>query len=103
MNENKTTEKQLSYLKLADEVQKIANPYVDQGGLSLSYIYLNYVVGEIPVCMNTFRKMMKEDVSDLPELIKAYKEKITLRYLEQLRRQSQKRAGKTQKRVTRKG
>lgn len=102
MNENKTTEKQLSYLKLAYEVQKIANPYVDQGGLSLSYIYLNYVVEKVPVCMNTFRKMMKEDVSDLPELIKAYKEKITIRYLEQLHRQSQKRAGRSPKKMTKK-
>ncbi|MDE6452007.1 MAG: hypothetical protein K2L23_06945 [Odoribacter sp.] len=102
MNENKTTEKQLSYLKLAYEVQKIANPYVDQGGLSLSYIYLNYVVEKVPVCMNTFRKMMKEDVSDLPELIKAYKEKITIRYLEQLHRQSQKRAGRSPQKMTKK-
>ena len=97
MNENKTTEKQLSYLKLAYEVQKIANPYVEQGGLSLSYIYLNYVVKKVPVCMNTFRKMMKEDVSNFPELVKTYKEKITAQYLEQLRRQSKKRAGKNQK------
>lgn len=75
MDENKTVVKQLSYLKLAYEVQQIANRYVDQGELSLSKIYLNYVVEEVPVCMNTFRKMMKEDVSNFLQLKKAYKEK----------------------------
>lgn len=91
MDENKTVVKQLSYLKLAYEVQQIANRYVDQGELSLSKIYLNYVVEEVPVCMNTFRKIMKEDVSNFLQLKKAYKEKMTMRYLDQLHRQSRKR------------
>lgn len=91
MNENKTTEKQLSYLKLAYDVQQIANRYVKQGGISLSNIYFNHVVEEIPVCMNTFRKMMKEDVSNFPQLAKAYKAKMQMRYLERLNRQSRKR------------
>lgn len=91
MNENKTTEKQLSYLKLAYDVQQIANRYVKQGGISLSNIYFNHVVEEIPVCMNTFRKTMKEDVSNFPQLAKAYKAKMQMRYLERLNRQSRKR------------
>lgn len=91
MNENEAMEKQLSYLKLAYDVQQLANPHVKEGCMSLNRIYFNYVVEKIPVCMNTFRKMMKEDVSDFPRLAKAYKMKIEMGYLERLRKQSRKR------------
>lgn len=78
-------------MKLAYEIQQIAIPYLNQGNMSLSNIYLNHIAREVPICMNTFRKMMKEDVSDFPELAKAYQEKIQARYLERLQRQSRKR------------
>ena len=61
MNEKGITTKQLVYMKLAYEVQQIAMPYVKKGGYSLSTIYLKHVIEKVPVCMNTFRKMMKED------------------------------------------
>ena len=91
MENIKVTNKQLIYKKLAYEVQQIANPYLHQGGVSLSNIYLNHVVGKIPICMNTFRKMMKEDVSDFPQLAQDHKKKVQERYLERLNRQSRKR------------
>lgn len=96
MDESILTEKQLGYLRLAYEVQQIAAPYVNQGGYSLSKIYLNHVVGEIPVCMNTFRKMMKEDVSCFPRLAAAYKKKAHARYLTYLHKQSKKRSKRTE-------
>ena len=82
---------QLIHMKLASEAQQIARPYVKQGGFSLSNIYLNHVAGEVPVCMNTFRKMMKEDVSDYLVLAQAYKEKVSERYFERLRKKRNKR------------
>ena len=83
--------KQLIHLKLAYEAQQIAKPYVKQGVFSLSCIYLNHIAGEVPVCMNTFRKMMKEDVSDYPVLAQAYKEKVAERYFERLKKKRNKR------------
>ena len=40
MNEKKLTEKQLGRLRLAYEVQQIANPYLKQGIYSKTAIYL---------------------------------------------------------------
>lgn len=94
MNENKMTSKTLSYMKLAYEVQKIARPYIKQGGYSLSSIYFNHVIEEVPVCMNTFRKMLKEDVEDFPQLAKAYKEEKQERYLKHLQQLTKKRMEK---------
>ncbi|MDE6451086.1 MAG: hypothetical protein K2L23_02125 [Odoribacter sp.] len=85
------SEKRLIYLKTAYDVQQIAKPYKDKGGMSENYIYFNFVVEKVPVCINTFRKMMKEDVSNLPQLIKAYKRKQQERYRNYLYRQSRKR------------
>ena len=84
MNKRKITSRHLSYLRLAYEVQKITRPYIKKGGMSLTAIYWNYVVEVIPVCINTFRKMMKEDVSNFHELAKAYKEERLKKYLRHL-------------------
>lgn len=94
MDEKNITTKQLIYMKLAFEVQQIAMPYVKQGSSSLSMIYLNHVVEKVPVCMNTFRKMMKEDVTDFPKWAKAYKERRQEHYLKHLKQLSKKRMEK---------
>lgn len=91
MNEKKLTEKQRGHLKLAYEAQQIARPYLKQGGYSLMEIYLNFVVKEVPVCINTFRKMMKEDVSDFPQIAEEYQRKAKERYFTILKNQSRKR------------
>ena len=78
MKEKKLTEKQCGHLKLAYEAQQIARPYLKQGHHSLIEIYLNFVVREIPVCINTFRKMMKEDVSDYPQIAETYQKRKML-------------------------
>lgn len=83
--------KNLSYLKLAYEVHKIADPLVNQGKYSKSDIYFKFVVGEIPVCINIFRKMMKEDVSNYLELASEYKRLVYENYLKQLDNQRRKR------------
>lgn len=90
MYKKKFLEKRLSYLKLAREAQQIAAPYQKQG-ISLSEIYLNHVVKEVPVCMNIFRKMMNEDVSNYLELVKDYALKSREYYLKRLERQREKR------------
>ena len=91
MNEKKLTEKQLGRLRLAYEVQQIANPYLKQGIYSKTAIYLNFVVKEIPICINTFRKMLKEDVSNFPQLAEEYQRLATLQYLNFLDKRRQKR------------
>lgn len=91
MSEKKLSEKQRGYLKLAYEVQEIANPYLKQGGYSLIEIYLNFVVKKVPICINTFRKMMKEDVSHFPEMVEKYQRKAKNQYLTLLQKQSRKR------------
>lgn len=55
----------LSYLMLAQLVQQYAAPHVREGKLSLWQIFINHVHDKVPVTLNTFRKMMKEDISDL--------------------------------------
>lgn len=91
MNEKKLTEKQRGHLKLAYDAQQIAKPYLKQGRHSLVEIYLNFVVKEIPVCINTFRKMMKEDVSDYPQIAEKYQKKAKEQYFALLKNQSRKR------------
>ena len=44
--------------------------------------------------MNTFRKMMKEDVTDFPKWAKAYKERCQEHHLKQLQQLSKKRMKK---------
>ncbi len=91
MNEKKLTEKQRGHLKLAYDAQQIAKPYLKQGRHSLIEIYLNFVVKEIPVCINTFRKMMKEDVSDYPQIAEKYQKRAKEQYFTLLKNQSRKR------------
>lgn len=91
MNEKKLTEKQRGHLKLAYDAQQIAKPYLKQGRHSLIEIYLNFVVKEIPVCINTFRKMMKEDVSDYPQIAEKYQKRAKEQYFALLKNQSRKR------------
>lgn len=66
MNEKKLTEKQLGRLRLAYEVQQIANPYLKQGIYSKTAIYLNFVVKEIPICINTFKKNVERRCFEFP-------------------------------------
>lgn len=94
MNKNIYSEKQLIHLKLAYEVHQIADPLVKLGRHSLSEIYYKFVVREVPVCINTFRKMMKEDVSSYPQLAKDYQERVYDQYLRYLKKQSNKRVKK---------
>ncbi len=91
MKEKKLTEKQRGHLKLAYEAQQIARPYLKQGHHSLIEIYLNFVVREIPVCINTFRKMMKKDVSDYPQIAETYQKRAKEQYFALLKNQSRKR------------
>lgn len=91
MKEKKLTEKQRGHLKLAYEAQQIARPYLKQDHHSLIEIYLNFVVREIPVCINTFRKMMKEDVSDYPQIAETYQKRAKEQYFALLKNQSRKR------------
>ena len=91
MEAKKLSEKQLGHLKLAYEVQQIAKPYLKQGGYSLIEIYLNFVVKQVPICINTFRKMMKEDVSYYPQVVEAYQRKAKNQYLHLLQNQSRRR------------
>lgn len=93
----KLNEKNRGYLKLAYEVQRIAKPYQKEGKYSLTEIYLNFVVIEIPICLNTFRKMMKEDVSNFPDIAKEYQQKVKAQYLIFLKNQSRKRIKRPKK------
>lgn len=99
MGTKRLSEKQRGRMKLAYEVQQIASPYLKQGGYSLIKIYLNYVVKQVPICINTFRKMMKEDVSRYPQIAEEYQQKVRDRYQALLQKQSKKRikTGKEQK------
>ncbi|WP_417013028.1 hypothetical protein [Alistipes sp.] len=66
----------LSYLMLAQLVQQYAAPHVREGKLSLWQIFINHVHDKVPVTLNTFRKMMKEDVSDLDAKIEAQRRRL---------------------------
>ena len=92
----KITEKQRGYLRLAYEVQQIAKPYLDRGGHYLIEIYLNHVVKKVPVSINTFRKMMKEDLTEYPQIVKDYHEKAQNQYFNLLQNQSRRRIKGTQ-------
>ena len=61
----KVTKERLSYLKQAQYVQRLAEPYIRKGKLPLWKIHTKFVIEEAPVSLNTFRKMLKEDVSHL--------------------------------------
>lgn len=65
----KVTKERLSYLKQAQYVQRLAEPYIRKGKLPLWKIHTKFVIEEAPVSLNTFRKMLKEDVSHLNEKI----------------------------------
>jgi len=79
----------LSYLMQAQLVQKIAAPYIREGRLSLWQIFIKYAHDRVPVCYNTFRKMLKEDVANLDERIAAQHRRLEEQHdklLEQKRR-----------------
>lgn len=97
METKRLSEKQRGHMKLAYDVQQIAKPYLQQGGYSLVEIYLNYVVKQVPICINTFRKMMKEDVSHFPQIAKEYQRKVRGQYQLLLQKQSRKRIETKQK------
>ena len=79
----------LSYLMQARLVQEIAAPYIREGRLSLWQIFIKHAYDCVPVCYNTFRKMLKENVSDLDARIAVQHRRLEEqhdRQLEQKRR-----------------
>lgn len=72
----KVTKERLSYLKQAQYVQRLAEPYIRKGKLPLWKIHTKFVIEEAPVSLNTFRKMLKEDVSHLNEKIEIYRKQM---------------------------
>lgn len=84
----KTKPKRLSYLKMSDKVQKTARPLLEKG-LPLWTTYLNHIVENHGISINTFRKMMKEDVADIDAQIAEFRrkqEEMHARELEKRRR-----------------
>ena len=72
----KVTKERLSYLKQAQYVQRRAEPYIRKGTLPLWHIHTTFVIEEAPVSLNTFRKMLKEDVSHLNEKFEIYRKQM---------------------------
>lgn len=82
--------KSLIYQKLAYEVQQICNEQKKKGITSETEIFFNSVMEVVPVCLDTYRKMLKEDLSDLPQLAKEYRDRKLEAYREQLEKKSRK-------------
>lgn len=72
----KVTKERLSYLKQAQYVQRLAEPYIRKGKFPLWKIHTKFVIEEAPVSLKTFRKMLKEDVSHLNEKIEIYRKQM---------------------------
>ena len=70
----KVTKERLSYLKQAQYVQRLAEPYIRKGKLPLWKIHTKFVIEEAPVSLNTFRKML--NVSHLNEKIEIYRKQM---------------------------
>lgn len=83
--------RKLVYLTLASKVQEICKQQKEKGIISETEIFFNSVMKKVPVCLNTYRKMLKEDLSDLPRLTKEYRDREYQNYLDRLDIQSRKR------------
>lgn len=83
--------RRLVYLTLASKVQEICKQQKEKGIISETEIFFNSVMKKVPVCLNTYRKMLKEDISDLPRLTKEYRDREYKTYLDRLDIQSRKR------------
>lgn len=83
--------RRLVYLTLASKVQEICKQQKEKGIISETEIFFNSVMEKVPVCLNTYRKMLKEDVTDLPRLAKEYRDREYQTYLDRLDIQSRKR------------
>lgn len=83
--------KRLSYLKMASEVQAVAQPLLRTGRYSMRAIYHNYILPSFPISLNTLRKMLMEDVTNLGQLIETYRQQQLERYEEELERRRSKR------------
>lgn len=83
--------RRLVYLTLASKVQEICKQQKEKGIISETEIFFNSVMKKVPVCLNTYRKMLKEDISDLPRLTKEYRDREYQTYLDRLDIQSRKR------------
>lgn len=83
--------RKLVYLTLASKVQEICKQQKEKGIISETEIFFNSVMKKVPVCLNTYRKMLKEDLSDLPRLTKEYRDREYQTYLDRLDTQSRKR------------
>lgn len=76
-------QERLSYLKLAAEVQACALPLIRKGSTPVWKIHLD-IVKRYPVSLNTFRKMLKVDVSDLDRRIEAYRDQLQKQHLREV-------------------
>lgn len=86
------TEKQLSRLERAYNVQNLVNPILKKGGIPKSEIYLNVVLKKSAMCRNTFWNLMKlKEAQDYPMLLKEYREEQRAKYQARLERQREKR------------
>lgn len=83
--------RKLVYLTLASKVQEICKQQKEKGIISETEIFFNSVMKKVPVCLNTYRKMLKEDLSNLPRLTKEYRDREYQTYLDRLDIQSRKR------------
>lgn len=83
--------RKLVYLTLASMIQEICKQQKEKGIISETEIFFNSVMKKVPVCLNTYRKMLKEDLSDLPRLTKEYRDREYQTYLDRLDIQSRKR------------
>jgi len=71
----KEKKERLSYLKMAAEVRAFALPLIHKGSIPIWKIHLDFVE-KYPISLNTFRKMLKEDVSDLDRKIEDYRKQL---------------------------
>lgn len=94
MKRNLSLERQLLHLKLVYEIHAIADSLIQQGKYSKAEIYYKFVAVKVPVCINTFRKMLKEDGSDFPRLANEYQKRVYHNYLNHLTKLSEKRKNK---------
>ena len=72
----KVTKERRSYRKQAQYFRGLAGPYIGKGELPVGKSHTKFVIEEAPVSLNTFRKMLKEDVSHLNEKIEIYRKQM---------------------------
>lgn len=84
-------------MKLVHEIHAIADSLLNQGKYSKSEIYYKFVAIKVPVCINTFRKMLNEDGSAFPLLAREYQKRVYDGYLNRLGKLREKRKNKARR------